>query len=245
MLRDAAASATAAAAPAGTYDVRGSDEDTRALLDPIRRITGKVLHGFDDVLGRFIGTQLGRVNQAVRERIANPAAATLGDVICYQGNAARIQQRLFDVIDQKAPGWGAQAQPISVIAHSLGGVVAFDTAVRSAVPGRQLHISRLVTFGSQAAFFHIIDPRVPALEPYRHKAPVVLPLGSILSWTNLWDPLDPLAFTAGTVFRLHGGIQPEDIPVQGSATELFEAKLFPHSVYWASEELRRVLAQFG
>jgi hypothetical protein len=229
----------------GGYTVRGDSTvageiDTRGLLDPIKRITGHVIHGIDDALGRVIGNQLGRWNQSVRARLAVPISATLGDIMSYQRQPDRIQDTLRAAVAQHAPGHGGKEQPISVIAHSLGGVVAFDAAVKPVSEAKRLWIKSFVTFGSQAAFFHIVDPRLPELVAYKRDSPVKLP-PSIARWTNLWDPMDLLAFTAGTVFRLADGSTPVDISVQDSASELVAEKGWAHSVYWESGELASAL----
>jgi hypothetical protein len=86
------------------------------------------------------------------------------------------------------PDLGVSAQqPVDVLAHSLGGVITFDTATAD----QPLWIRQFVTFGSQPSLFHVCDPRGGALTPYAG-APVQLPQ-SIGAWTNLWEPLDPVA----------------------------------------------------
>lgn len=79
---------------------------------------------------------------------------------------------------------------------------------------RPLWTESLVTFGSQAAFFHICDPRGGQLTPYGGSVPVHLP-PSLNRWTNLWESLDVLAFAASKVFQLHDGTAPVDLPVPG------------------------------
>jgi hypothetical protein len=144
--------------------------DTRGLLDPIKRITCHVTQGIDDALGRVIGSQLGRLNQNVRARLAVPVSATLGDIMSYQRQPDRIQDTLRTAIAQHAPGYGSKEQPISVIAHSPGDVGAFDAAVKPVSEAKRLWIKSFVSFGSQAALFHIVDPREPELAAYRRDA---------------------------------------------------------------------------
>jgi hypothetical protein len=113
-------------------------------------------------------------------------------------------------------------RPVKVVAHSLGGVIAVDMAT-SDTP---LWMERLVTFGSQAAFFHICDPRGGQLRAYVGDQ-VTLP-ASLGDWTNLWEPLDMLAFSASRVFRLHDGTAPADRPVAHAAS----TGLWTHGCYW-------------
>jgi hypothetical protein len=167
--------------------------------------------------------------------VAVPASATLGDVMTYQRQRGLIQDKLRAALAAHAPGHGSQAQPISVLAHSLGGVIAFDAAMDPPSEAQRLWIKSFVTFGSQSAFFHIVDPRT-SLARYRQGAPVKLG-PSIARWTNLWNTMDVLAFTAGTVFRLADGSIPRDICVQESISEIVQAKGWTHSVYWTSDDL--------
>jgi hypothetical protein len=115
-----------------------------------------------------------------------------------------------------------------MVGHSLGGVIAFDLAVAGERP---LWTNGLVTFGSQSPFFHVLDPRGD-LAAFRPGQPVTLP-PTIPCWTNLWEPLDILAFIAGKVFRLATGEPPTDqeVPHRGSFG------LWTHSSYWIVPEL--------
>ena len=53
---------------------------------------------------------------------------------------------------------------------------------------------------------------------------------SIQSWQSLWEPLDPLAFLAGSVFRLSSQLAPADAMVPHAA-----ARLWTHSAHWTSD----------
>jgi hypothetical protein len=120
-----------------------------------------------------------------------------------------------------------------VLAHSLGGVVTFDAAVRKK---RRLWVKHFVTFGSQSAFFHLMNPRL-GLTPYEGSVVKLPP--SIGTWTSFWEPMDPLAFTTAPVFVLEDGTTaPVDIPVQvREASELLSSFLWTHSCYWTHQEV--------
>jgi hypothetical protein len=221
----------------GTFDVRGGESpiETRGW---IRDKVKGVLAGIDKLVGKLVEDHLGILNQGLRASLMHGVALTLGDIVAYHSNKQKIQQRLWDAIDRHAPGHGTQTKPIGVIAHSLGGVVSFDAAVAPA-SGNALHIDSFVSFGSQPAFFEIIDPRGLG-GTYSSGHPITLPR-TIRKWFNLWDVVDLLAFTAGTVFRLSDGKKPEDIVVQDPISKMLDAKLWLHSIYWTAPQLRDVV----
>lgn len=231
---DLVAAALAAQSPGGDLAVRSGGFTVRAeLASSVLGAVKAVIDAADAMIGKLTGALGGTLNQFVRGKLAGPIALTLGDVVGYHQNRERIHERLFERLDSDVPGWGVEGKPVHVMAHSLGGLLVLDAALGAC--GRTLHVERLVTFGSQPAFFHIMTPR-NGLAPYRQGHPVGLP-SSIARWTNLWHPLDVLAFVTATVFRLSDGSAPQDIQVQASANTIAEAGGWLHSVYWRSPEL--------
>lgn len=150
--------------------------------------------------------------QDMRGALTSAVLPFLADVIAYQsqGRRAVMHGRVREVIDKElGVEFGTASKPVTVIAHSLGGVIGFDMATAERDP---LHIDRFITLGSQPAFFHLLDPRsgnVPAFDGER----VTLP-PTIARWTNIWDEFDVLAFGVSEVFRLHDGSAPIDRPVR-------------------------------
>jgi hypothetical protein len=208
-------------------------------MQAFKTFIGKV----DELIGRVVSNVAGSANQWIRGALAKPIALTLGDVVAYHQARCLIHERLFKVLDDEAHGYGTKQQPITVMAHSLGGLVTFDAALGSdvlldGVP-RRLHIKRWITFGSQPAFFHVMAPR-KGIEKYTPDKRVLLP-PSIRSWTNLWHPLDLLAFSAASVFCLDNGALPLDVRVDSSASEIASDKGWLHSSYWESAELQDAL----
>jgi hypothetical protein len=232
-----AARASIGPAPSGSGSDPGlaPEEEVRGWLDPAVEAAKRVIRSVDDILGRFLGDRLGQFNQALRGAVAGPFAQFFGDIFVYQRNQEPIQQRIWDAIAQHAPEYGTKERPVNAIAHSLGGVIMFDAAVQPDARGRQLWLKSFTTFGSQAAFFHILDRR-RELQRYSRGNPVKLP-PSIGRWTNLWDTLDMLAFTAGTVFRLHNDQAPTDVPVEDPLSLLIQEEGWTHSIYWKTEQL--------
>ena len=213
---------------------------TRSFGEDLTARVKGLLKGIDQAVGSVVGLLAGRVNEYLRTSFGPNLGQFLGDVFVYQRHRKEIEERLWEVVDQEAPGWGTEQQPVRVVAHSLGGVIGFYTAVAPAA-GRQLWIDRFVTFGSQSAFFHVLDPRGGGLPVYYPGTSVELPR-SVGGWTNLWEPLDPLAFLAGKIFFLNPASakkRPIDIEVPHRAS----SSLWTHSVYWADSALVEAIRQ--
>lgn len=231
---DMVAAALAEPASGGEIGVRSGTFTVRADLgSSVLGVVKAVINAADRMIGKLTGALGGTLNQFVRGKLAGPIALTLGDVVGYHQNREKIHARLFEILDEKAKGWGKPGKPVNVMAHSLGGLLVLDAALGAC--GHTLHIGQFVTFGSQPAFFHVMTPR-KGLAPYVQGHPVVLP-GSIGRWTNLWHPLDVLAFITATVFQLEGGCAPNDVQVQTNASTIVDASGWLHSVYWRSPEL--------
>ncbi|QHC23455.1 hypothetical protein [Streptomyces sp. GS7] len=217
----------------GYAELRSSEPtDSQGRL---RSLVRRRLSDLDRVAGAAIQAAVGRMNHALRSRFGPGTTRFLGDVLVYQRHQAAIHTRIRASIDAVDPELGRSAdRPVRVVAHSLGGVIAVDMATSTS----PLWTERLLTFGSQAAFFHVCDPRGGQLEPYSGAQRVALP-ASLAHWTNLWEPLDVLAFAASNVFQLHDGRSPLDIPVPHSAS----TGLWTHSAYWDSPEVATVIGR--
>jgi hypothetical protein len=232
------------AQPVGdTFGVAPGEIVTRGWVDDTKRALKGFIGKVDDLIGRVTSNLAGSANQWVRGALADPIALTLGDIVAYHQRRGDIHRRLFEALDAQAPGYGTAERPIAVMAHSLGGLVTFDAALGSDVlvddVPRRLHIKRWITFGSQPAFFHVLAPR-NGIPPYTPGQLVALP-SSIGPWTNLWHPLDLLAFSASSVFRLADGSVPLDTRVDSSASDIVQSKGWLHSAYWESPKLRDAL----
>lgn len=221
---------------AGATAVRSHVQRERAegIYDRVVRVIGVV----DTLVGRLTSGVGGTMNQLVRRALAQPIALTLGDIVGYQQSRPRILERLFAYVDEHITGHGIQGKPISVMAHSLGGLLVLDAAL-GAHAGRKLWIDQWVTFGSQPAFFHIMTPRID-LPPYQPGRRSRLP-DNIRTWRNLWHPLDPLAFVVAPVFELSDGSIPEDCVVHTRASTIADNAGWMHSAYWESPELIRAM----
>ena len=182
-----------------------------------------------------------RQTSEVRHAVLPGASEGLGDLFVYVDRYEPIHQRLRDVLAQAGDGWGTPQKPISILGHSLGGIIAFDAARSTPSP---ISIKRFVTFGSQSAVLHILDPNrevlalraaTQGLPPFNGRDKVRLPT-TIGTWLSVWHAMDPLAFLAGTVFELHDGSPVVDERIEGQEGRWSNA----HSCYWTHTEMIRL-----
>ncbi|MGF1429633.1 hypothetical protein [Kitasatospora sp. LaBMicrA B282] len=224
-----------AAEPATDRWAGGSLRDAPEQPRGLRRTVERRLLELDRVAGAALAAVAGRVNQALRSRFGPGTTRFLGDVLVYQRHRATIHARVRAAVDAVDPALGrTPGRPVRVVAHSLGGVIAVDMATAD----QPLWTSELLTFGSQAAFFHLCDPRGGQLAPHSGTGLVALP-ASLARWTNLWEPLDVLAFRAAGVFRLADGGAPTDLPVG----HLASTGLWTHSAYWEAPEVAATIGR--
>jgi hypothetical protein len=213
----------------GEEEIR--DEELRGIAEFVKRR----IDDLDRVVGATVGAAAGRLNSYLRTEQGPGVTRFFGDVLIYQRHRKEIHDRVRATIDQVDPALGrGPERPVRVIGHSLGGVIAVDIATAD-VP---LWTRCLVTFGSQSPFFHVCDPRGGQLRPYADGTLVQLP-PSLGAWTNLWEPLDVLAFIAAKVFRLHDGTAPLDVPIG----HLASSGLWTHSAYWDLPQVATAIQQ--
>ncbi|MDP9332740.1 MAG: lipase family protein [Actinomycetota bacterium] len=207
----------------------GATTEVRLSWPDVGGFAKRRLHELDELVGSLIRDSAGRLNEFMRSGLGPPMTKFFGDVLVYQRHRDVIHQRVRDkVAALNDPELGTEKHPVLVTGHSLGGVIAFDLAV---LPDTPLWTRSLVTFGSQAPFFHVCDPR-ERLAPFGLGQHVKLPK-SVGRWTNLWESLDVVAFIAANVFVLDDGSAPEDIEVP----HLASSGVWTHSVYWETPEL--------
>ncbi len=215
----------------GGEEVR--DEELRGI--DVRGFVKRRLDDLDRVVGATVGSSAGRLNSYLRTEQGPGVTRFFGDVLVYQRRRKEIHERVRATIDEVDPALGRDPDhPVRVIGHSLGGVIAVDIATAD----DPLWTRSLVTFGSQSPFFHVCDPRGGQLRPYADGTLVQLP-PSLGAWTNLWEPMDVLAFIAARVFRLHDGSAPIDLPI----SHLASSGLWTHSVYWDLPEVASAIQQ--
>lgn len=224
------------------YGLRQStDSNVRGFPRAVAETVALFIGDLDRFAGLTVSESAGGFLSWVRTSTRQALAESAGDILAYLSHRDAVHARLLERLAASAPGWGGVDQPIDVVAHSLGGLIALDAAVNPAsCTCKPLHIRKLVTFGSQPAFFHVLAPR-EGLQAYAPPFPTQLP-DRIGTWANLWHPLDPLSFTAGKVFRLHNGRGPEDIRIDTALSQVITHKAWLHSIYWGNPGLSRALS---
>lgn len=118
-----------------------------------------------------------------RNSLSESVAPMIGDILLYQSRGEEIRQFIRAKIDA-APG------PVTVIAHSLGGIACVDLL---ALPGAP-KVDRLITVGSQSPLLYEIG----ALYSLNNRQP--LP-PDFPKWLNIYDRNDMLSYVAGRLFK--------------------------------------------
>lgn len=215
-------------------DVTGTPGDasgyeTRGLVSGVRDAVARVVSALDELLGSLTSEAVGALNQAVRGALARATALSLGDIVAYRdtANGAAIRKR---VVERAGAGGIDTTEKIIVLAHSLGGLVVLDLLQQG-----DLRAGHLVTFGSQPAMFHVLK-ELPTLAPYTPGHSTRVSAG-IDRWTNLWHPMDPLAFVASPVFALADGGAPTDVQIDTPLSTLVGDRFWMHSAYWENDRL--------
>lgn len=162
---------------AGTPVFDGASRDE--LVNKLARSLGADVRGMWDALLLPL-TWYGR---ARRGKLTDRNYAAAGDILRYQFQGSKLRMFLRDKIalfpnDQ-----------VIILAHSLGGIAAFETLLEY----KPSNVALLITYGSQAAFLYEID----ALACLRRtdKLPAKFP-----PWSNFYDLNDPLSYLARELF---------------------------------------------
>jgi hypothetical protein len=171
----------------------------------------------------------------LRSNIMQVATSYVGDVMMYLARAAALRQFVHNTVIEacrQRPG-----EPLVIIAHSLGGVIAYDYAADPAFADRP-PIELLVTIGSQVALFAeygLFQGSVTPVEagPRVHR-PIYKEPRLCDRWVNFYDPADFLSFPIGRMFL--GAAEGDQICTAG--------KPFPasHSAYWDNDQLYAAIA---
>ena len=199
-------------------------------------------HGVGELLDKIFGASV-----EFRSFLLNG----IGDALIYRtGRGEReIQYRLIKTILDLRASLGAtdprQPRYVSIIAHSLGSVIAYDVAARlggeysELVAG--LGLSHYFTLGSPLALFSLLAYRDPEETHYSDRGVVLDRPDQSGEWLNFYDQQDVAAFLLSKVYPpkpqvpgRHYTIQ--DIRVQ---TGTFHA----HTNYWMNDDVAQAIAR--
>jgi hypothetical protein len=199
-------------------------------------------HGLGEALDKVFGTSV-----EFRRFLLNG----VGDVLIYltQRGEREIQYRLIKTILDLRARLGAtdarQPRYVSIIAHSLGSVVAYDVAARMAGEYTELvtglGLSHYFTMGSPLALFSLLEYRLSGETHYRERGVLLDRPDRSGEWLNFYDQQDVAAFLLEKVYPPKPNVPGrhytiKDIRVQ---TGTFHA----HTSYWANDQIAREIAK--
>ncbi|GCB45351.1 hypothetical protein SNL152K_2641 [Streptomyces sp. NL15-2K] len=171
--------------------------------------------GVRSLMLRAAGSVASRAAVRRRRALTEAAHPAAGDVLRYLSRGEAVRAALRALVAGLEP-------PVTLVGHSLGGIIALDTLISAPLPQVRL----LVTAGSQGPFLYE-SGSLPSLE---HPAP--LP-PHVPDWLNLYDPRDLLGHLGAGLFP--GRVT--DIAVD--SRQPFPAA---HSAYWTNPAVYRHIA---
>lgn len=184
-----------------------------ALGGAPKAIVDKLVSVFAGLVA-WVGTPIARRKRTILTDAAFPGAA---DILLYQSRGEALR-------DYIAGSLRNLEAPVYILAHSLGGIAAFELLVA----GTARPVAGLITAGSQAPFLYEMN----ALKVLEHGT--ALP-ASFPPWLNFFDLNDMLSYVGEGVF-----------PTRVRDVELASRQPFPqsHSAYWTNENLWKEIKAF-
>ncbi|WP_405507760.1 hypothetical protein [Streptomyces purpurascens] len=168
--------------------------------------------GVRSLVLRVAGSAASRAVVRRRRALTEAAHPAAGDILRYLSRGEAVRAELRDLVTGLEP-------PVTLVGHSLGGIIALDTLISAPLPQVRL----LVTAGSQGPFLYE-SGSLPSLEH-----PACLP-SHVPDWLNLYDPRDLLSYLGGGLF-----------PGRVTDVAVDSRQPFPasHSAYWTNPEVYR------
>ncbi|MBN1170951.1 MAG: hypothetical protein JXA67_02150 [Micromonosporaceae bacterium] len=193
---------TGASTPIGqqesAVEVLGGRDQLPAWLSRARR-------SLRNALARGVGSSASAVVVTARALLGQQLAQLAGDALVYLGQRGDVGSpgsiaRTVATAIESAHGGRGQSGPLVIVAHSLGGVIAYDVLTRFRP---DLTADLLVTVGSQVGLFaelallgaEELDPPASGAPPGQIEVPP-----NVRNWLNVVDWADPLAFHAERIF---------------------------------------------
>lgn len=190
------------------------------LVDRLAHYLGAVPRGSERglrtrLLG-WAGTLASRAVLRRRHSLTHAAHPAAGDVLRYLCRGDGVRAELRTLVSGLEP-------PVTLIGHSLGGIIALDTLVATPLP----QVRFLVTVGSQAPFLY----ESGSLPSLTHPQP--LP-PHVPEWLNVYDPRDVLSYVGARLF-----------PGRITDAAVDSRQPFPaaHSAYWTNPGVYRLISE--
>ncbi len=200
----------------GLIAVNGQERD--ALVEmALVKLGGRTRSWLGDKLKKtalWVPTLYGTWRRGKLSEQSFPAAA---DILLYQSRGQAIRDFIRQTIARAIETHG---QPVTLLAHSLGGIACVDLLLEENPPPVEL----LITVGSQAPLLYEANALVS-----REYTAEPLPQSFPRRWLNIYDPRDFLSYVARGVFH---GPEIKDVRVNNGQP-------FPHShiSYWDNREV--------
>ncbi len=144
---------------------------------------------------------------AATRRSANAHASLfIGDVFEYlssrsrDGKSAKIVSRISEAIMESSAAAEENEEPLLLIGHSLGGVIAFDILNNFL---SDITVDYFVSVGSQIALFAELDQYASKMDPSSYANPRcsrAARSANIRTWLNVYDLNDIFSYAAKGVF---------------------------------------------
>jgi hypothetical protein len=162
---------------------------------------GVINRGVSRLRGAVMGAIGGAVSDWIRPSVVPFVARFLGDVLVYmrQQNwtTCPIRTVVADAI-RAASEVATEADPLVVVAHSMGGNITYDLLTREL---SDVSVPTLVTVGTQVGLFEELklfrssQPDIPGSDP---TLKLTLP-ETIGRWVNVFDKNDLVGFEIGSI----------------------------------------------
>lgn len=187
----------------------------------------------------------------ISEQVRRFILVGIGDVLIYltTKGGEQIRQRLIDKIVQVRDHLRAEAPQrpqhyVSIIAHSLGSVVTYDTCAllgtryRDQVEG--LGLSHLFTMGSPLALFSLLNYG-GQVEHYARRGVLLDRPDRAGEWLNFYDQQDPIAFPLRYVYPPQPGVVGREYTIRDIRVQT--GTFHAHTSYFANDVIARQIAK--
>ena len=187
------------------------------LVQRLLQDWGQYHLGFSSSVLNLIARLATPMVRTYRKSISDWSALKIGDVLLYQSRGQVVRDFIRAKIQSATP-------PVTLVAHSLGGIACVDLLAMSDPP----KVAKLITAGSQSPFLYELG----ALASLTTGKP--LPIG-FPPWLNIYDRNDFLSYIAQPLW-----------PQNVTDLEVRSGQPFPdsHRAYFGSEEVWTEIRKF-